>query len=71
MKCSNRTRCDNPNVTFFDDIYACITCYGVFKKNQKNQLLLTVVINNKYLIIIIFLIVLIVILCVFVIYEVL
>ena len=30
MKCSNLTRCDNPNLTYFENIYICQNCNGIY-----------------------------------------
>ena len=35
MKCSNLTRCINPNLTYFENIYICQNCNGIYEKGTK------------------------------------
>ena len=35
MKCSNLTRCDKPSLTYFDNIYICQNCNGIYEKGKK------------------------------------
>ena len=35
MKCSNLTRCDKPSLTYFDNIYICQNCNGIYKKGKE------------------------------------
>ena len=35
MKCSNLTRCDNTNLTYFENIYICQNCNGIYEKGTK------------------------------------
>ena len=36
MKCSYMTRCNDPKITYFDDIYICDNRSSIFKKHNKN-----------------------------------
>ena len=38
MKCSNLTRCDKPKIIYFETIYICQNCDGVYQKGKKNIL---------------------------------
>ena len=31
MKCSNLTRCDKPKIIYFENIYFCQNCDGVYQ----------------------------------------
>ena len=35
MKCTNLTRCDNLNLTYFENIYTCQNCNGIYEKGTK------------------------------------
>ena len=35
MKCSNLTRCDKPNLTYFENIYICQNCNGIYEKGTR------------------------------------
>ena len=35
MKCSNLTRCDKPKMIYFENIYNCQNCDGVYQKGKK------------------------------------
>ena len=35
MRCSNLTKCENPNIKYFDGFYVCENCGGVYKKVYK------------------------------------
>ena len=66
MNCSYTSRCDNPKLIYFDDIYICDNCFSIFEKHHKelNKLLLNVAIIKILFIHIINLYVIIVTLCV-------
>ena len=32
MRCSNMTKCEMPNIKYFDGYYLCENCGSVFKK---------------------------------------
>ena len=36
MKCSYTSRCDNPKLTYFENIYACNNRFSCFKKHHEN-----------------------------------
>ena len=35
MKCSNTTRCHKPKIIYFENIYICQNCDGVYQKGRK------------------------------------
>ena len=35
MRCSNISRCDNFKLIKADNDFLCLTCYSIFKKNEK------------------------------------
>ena len=35
MKCSNLTRCDKPKIIYFENIYICQNCNGIYEKGTK------------------------------------
>ena len=35
MKCSNTTRCYKPNLKYFENIYICQNCNGIYEKGTK------------------------------------
>ena len=34
MKCSNLTRCDKPSLIYFENIYICQNCNGIYEKGK-------------------------------------
>ena len=49
MTCSYTTRCDNPNIFYFDDIYICDNCFSIFEKYHKklNKQIIIKCCNNQ------------------------
>ena len=35
MKCLYTSRCDNPKLTYFENMYTCNNCFSCFKKHHK------------------------------------
>ena len=35
MKCSNLTRCHKPKIIYFENIYICQNCDGLYEKENK------------------------------------
>ena len=35
MKCSNLTRCHKPKIMYFENIYICQNCDGLYEKGNK------------------------------------
>ena len=55
MNCSYTSRCDNPKLIYFEDIYICRNCSSIFRKHYKklNREILVKccdkqIINNSY-----------------------
>ena len=52
MKCSYTTRCNNPKLIYFDDIYICDNCSSIFEKHHKklNKQIIVKCCNNQNII---------------------
>ena len=52
MNCSYTSRCDNPKLIYFDDIYICDNCFSIFEKHHKelNKQIIFKCCNNQNII---------------------
>ena len=52
MNCSYTSRCDNPKLIYFDDIYICDNCFSIFEKHHKelNKQIIVKCCNNQNII---------------------
>ena len=52
MNCSYTSRCDNPKLIYFDDIYICDNCFPIFEKQHKklNKQIIVKCCNNQNII---------------------
>ena len=52
MNCSNTSRCDNPKLIYFDNIYICDNCFSIFEKHHKelNKQIIVKCCNNQNII---------------------
>ena len=48
MLCSHMTRCKNPKIIYFNNIYICQNCDSIYKKSKKlNKKLIVNCCNNQ------------------------